>query len=93
MDTKFFSGLKTIAKNADLLIIESTFADSLKAKAKKRMHLTSKQAALIGKTAKVQQLILTHFSQRYKKITELEKEAKKIFPRTKCAQDFMEFTF
>lgn len=92
-DTKFFPALSRIPRNADLLIAESTFSEALKEKAKKRMHLTSKQAALIAKKANVKQLILTHFSQRYKTTAELEKEAKKIFPKTKAAKDFMEFTF
>lgn len=93
MDTTFFPGLQRIPKNADLLIAESTFSEALKEKAKKRMHLTSKQAAVIAKKANVKQLILTHFSQRYKKTAELENEARKIFPKTKAAEDFMEFTF
>lgn len=93
MDTTFFSSLQRIPKNADLLIAESTFSEALKEKAKERMHLTSKQAAIIAKKANVKQLILTHFSQRYKKTAELENEARKIFPKTKAAEDFMEFTF
>jgi len=93
LDTKYFPGLVTIAKGADVLIIESTFLDDLRIKARQRMHLTSKQAAIVGKNAKVKQLILTHFSQRYKNEAPLVKEARKIFKNTKAAKDFMEITF
>jgi len=55
----------------------------------KRKHLTSKQAAQIAKKAKAKKLILTHFSQRYKNLEELLKEAKKVFKNTELAKDFM----
>lgn len=93
LDTKLFPGLPKISKNADLLICESTFSELLKEKAKKRFHLTAKQAATVAKKANVKQLILTHFSQRYKNTNDLENEAKRIFKKTLCAKDFMEFTF
>ncbi|MBI2498974.1 ribonuclease Z [Candidatus Woesearchaeota archaeon] len=77
------------AKDSDLLIAESTFANDLKEKAKKYQHLTAEQAALIAKKSKSKKLILTHFSQRYKNLDILEKEAKKIFKNTILAKDFM----
>ena len=79
----------TLARNADLVIAESTFANDFKEKAKKYQHLTAEQAALIAKKSKSKQLILTHFSQRYKTLEILEKEAKKIFKNTIMARDFM----
>jgi ribonuclease Z len=89
LDTKYFPSLSNIAKNADLLISESTYTEEHKIKAKHYLHLTSSQAATTAKKAKVKQLILTHFSQRYKTTDHLLKEAKKIFKNTTCAKDFM----
>ena len=79
-----------ISKDADLLIAESTYTSNLQDKAKEYFHLTAEQAAEIAKKANAKQLILTHFSQRYKSSSIFLKEAKKIFRNTKIAKDFME---
>jgi ribonuclease Z len=89
LDTSFNKNLIKIAKNADILICESTHLSGTKEAASYK-HLTSEQAALIAKKAKAKKLILTHFSQRYKDITPLEKEAKKIFKNTISSKDLME---
>ena len=88
-DTLLTPNCIKIAKDADLLICESTFASDLKEKAKEYFHLTAADAALIAKKAKVKQLILTHFSQRYNNPSIFEKEARKIFKNTILAKDFM----
>jgi len=89
-DTKPCANANKLAKDADLAIIESTYANKEKALASKYGHNTAEQAAQIAKKAKVKQLILTHFSQRYEhREKSLLKQAKKIFPNTKLAQDFM----
>jgi len=85
LDTKLCPNIKKLTKNSDLAIIESTSLDKTKYK-----HLTAEQAAQIAKQAKTKQLILTHISQRYEfKENLLLKQAKKIFPNTKIAKDFM----
>ena len=89
LDTAYCSNCLKLAKDADLLISESTFMDDLRDRAKEYKHLTSKQAALIAKKSKSKRLILTHFSQRYKNTSELLKEAKSVFKNTECAEDFM----
>jgi len=92
LDTKFTQNAISLAKNADLLIIEATFSEELQEKAIEAKHLTTKDAAEIAKKAEVKKLILTHFSKRYKEVKELEKEAKKIFKNTSAASDFLEIT-
>lgn len=79
------------AKDADILISEATFLESLHLdKAKERGHLTAKQAALIAKQAKAKALILMHISQRYSKNEQpILDEAKKIFKASRLAEDFM----
>jgi len=52
----------------------------------------AKEAAFIAKKAGVKKLVLTHFSRRYKSVSELEKEAKKIFRNSVASKDFMKIT-
>jgi len=81
-----------LAKDADLFVCEATFANALKDMADERGHLTAKQTAKYAKEAKVQQLVITHFSQRYKDIKPLVKEAQGIFKNTKAARDFLQIS-
>ncbi len=78
-----------LAKQADLLISEATFATKLEAKGEEKKHMTASQAAQIAHQADAKKLILTHFSQRYKDTSELLENAKDIFPETIAAFDFM----
>lgn len=88
-DTTYCNPAIELAKNSDLLISESTFADEQKEEAQEYCHLTASMSAEIAKKAKAKQLILTHISQRYKDVSILLKEAKKIFKNTRMAHDFM----
>jgi len=78
-----------IAKNADILISDSSFSEKLREKADEHKHMTARQAAEIANQANVKQLILTHFSARYKDTNELREEATEIFQNVICAEDFM----
>jgi len=93
-DTRYFEGLVDIAKEADLLIMDSTFGEEHKQKAELTTHSTSVEAAKVAKKAKVKKLVLTHFSRRYEdrenhEEGKLLKEAKKIFKNTIEAEDFL----
>ncbi|MDP6936921.1 MAG: ribonuclease Z [Candidatus Marinimicrobia bacterium] len=55
-----------LAENADVLIHEATFTHDNRVKAREHYHSTQLQAMEIADKAKVQRLILTHFSQRIK---------------------------
>ncbi len=88
-DTLLHQRCIDLAKDADVLVCESTFAESEVEKAKEYKHLTASQAALIAKKAKAKALILTHFSQRYKDVSVMQKEAAKVFKKVQCAEDFM----
>lgn len=78
-----------LAQDADLLICDSTFASDLQEKADKYKHMTAKQAGLIASQANVKQLILTHFSTRYKDTHILEEDARNVFDNVIAAKDFM----
>jgi len=84
-DTKPCDNVIKIARGSDLLIHDSTFLEEEEGKA----HADVKQAAQVAKAAEVKQLILTHISRRYTDASVLEKTAKKVFPNTKVAYDFM----
>lgn len=89
-DTRKVENCVKLAKNADLLICESTYTHDLKEKAKEYAHMTAKEAAEIAKKAGVKKLVLTHISPRYKNTGKMLKEAKEIFKKTEVAEDFME---
>ncbi len=89
LDTYYHKKLINIVKNSDLLISESTWLE--KDKIEDKEHLSAKDAGLLAKKAKVNKLILTHFSQRYRDINEILKEAKKEFKNVECAKDLMSF--
>jgi ribonuclease Z len=88
-DTRAVKSLVGLAKGADLLVHEATLMDELADRARRDGHSTPSQAALIAKKAGVKRLILTHVSARYRDVAPMLKEARKIFPNTAVAEDFM----
>ena len=85
-DTCYKPNIISIIENVDLLYHEATFLADREDLAKKTKHSTSKQAAQIAKDASVKQLILGHYSGRYKDISLFKTEAKKIFENTELAE-------
>jgi ribonuclease Z len=91
LDTGMNQNAVEIARDADLLICESTFSSEEKERAEKYEHLTASDAAAIAKKAKAKKLTITHISQRYEHNTKIiEREAKKIFKSTQLVKDFDE---
>lgn len=88
-DTRPTRRFVKIAKGADLLVHEATLMDELAARAKRDGHSTPSQAAEVAKKAGVKRLILTHVSARYRDVQAMLKEARKVFPNTAVAEDFM----
>jgi ribonuclease Z len=89
LDTQPCENAITLAHEADLLVCESAYAANLEDKAREYKHMTTRQAALIATSAKVKRLIITHFSQRYKDVRDLEEEIQTFFQESECAYDFM----
>jgi ribonuclease Z len=89
-DTRPTKTLEGFFKNCDYLIFDCTFSDKLKDKAIETHHSTAKEAALFAKKANVANLILTHFSARYKDESELLQEAKEIHGSVIAAKDLLE---
>jgi ribonuclease Z len=65
MDTRLCDAAFALADGADMLVCESTFAESEAALAWEYGHLTAGQAGRIAAEAQARLLVLTHFSQRY----------------------------
>jgi ribonuclease Z len=81
--------LEKFFENCDYLVFDSTFLDEEKDRAQDTYHSTAKQAATLGKNAKVENLILTHFSARYKDEEGHLKEAQKIHNSVITAKDLL----
>ena len=92
-DTAYFTELAHLVKGVDVMYHESTFLDDREDLAKKTFHSTAKQAARVAKQADVGQLLLGHFSSRYKSLNPFMEEAKTIFENTQLALDGMVFYF
>jgi len=82
-----------IASGATVLLCESTYTERHKHLAKRYLHMTAKEAALLAQKAGVRLLILTHFSARYNDLLEFKEEAEAIFPNTVIAEDFKRIDF
>jgi ribonuclease Z len=88
-DTLPCTNCEKLAEDADLLICEAAYSSKLEDKAMQYKHMTAKEAALIASRGCVKDLILTHFSARYKDTQEIQEDAQNIFQNVKCANDFM----
>lgn len=86
-DTAYYEKIIPEISNVDLLYHEATFMSALQKNATEKQHSTSVDAANIAKLANVSNLLLGHFSARYKDISPLFNEAKEIFPNTFIAED------
>ncbi|MDZ7740361.1 MAG: ribonuclease Z [Bacteroidota bacterium] len=86
-DTIYNPGMVEDVKGVDLLYHEATFAEDKIKEAKEKFHSTAKQAAMIAKAAGVKELLIGHFSARYKDISPLLTEARGIFQHTLAAED------
>lgn len=93
-DTRPCENALHLARRADVLVHEATFAAGNEEMAAEYFHSTTTQAANLAKQASVQELILNHISSRYLKAdwNQLVKEARTIFPHTRLSNDFSQMT-
>lgn len=90
VDTRPCSGAIELARDTDLFICESTYAEDLSPEAPRRGHSTARQAAEMAARAGANRLLLIHFSARYSDPSKLLEEAGLVFPHVEVAQDLME---
>ncbi|WP_455278469.1 ribonuclease Z [[Eubacterium] cellulosolvens] len=88
-DTRPCNSALELAKNATILIHDSTFDNSKSDKAKECGHSTAQEAAKVAKKAQAQNLVLFHISAMYEDASHLLEEARKIFQDTNLAHDLM----
>jgi ribonuclease Z len=88
-DTRPSERLARFFKACDVLIFDSTYSDAHKENAIENKHSTSREAAELAKKARVRNLVLTHFSARYRNVSVLVKQARDVFPSTIAARDGM----
>jgi len=93
-DTIFSKRAVELSKNVDLLVHESTFSEKDEEMAFEKLHSTTTMAAKTALLSNAKKLVLTHLSPRYTpkssvKPVDLLNEAKKIFPNTFLAKDFL----
>lgn len=92
-DTRYTESSLELALEADLLVHEATFSEEDEELAYNYYHSTTKQAAFIARNSKAKKLLLTHISSRYQTEADLMKlveEAKRIYPMSYLASDFMQ---
>ena len=87
MDTRPTAETVKAAKDADLLIHESSYTEEFGRLARERKHSTALEAAEIAKKANVKRLVLTHISTRFKTAKPLIDEARKVFKEVSVAED------
>lgn len=88
-DTRSTPTIAELAKDADVLVHESTFAGNEAKLAHSYYHSTSVEAAEVARDNNVKKLYLDHVSARYlgNKAKKLEKQAQKVFSNTFLAND------
>lgn len=89
MDTRVCDNAVELARDADLLVCESTFLDEEHDLAAAYGHLTAREAATIAREAGARRLVLAHFSQRHPDERVYLDEARGVHPDVIAARDGM----
>lgn len=84
-DTYYEEEIIPIIQGVDLLYHEATFLKDMQKWAEQTHHSTTHQAATLAKKANVSQLVIGHYSARYKELDVFLEEAREIFPDTLLA--------
>jgi ribonuclease Z len=86
-DTAYNESIAPLIKEVDLLYHEATFLNAHENLAEKTKHSTAEQAAKIAQLARVNRLVLGHFSSRYRKKNNFIAEASPFFDAVELAAD------
>jgi ribonuclease Z len=86
-DTLYTESFIEHVRGVDLLYHESTYLGDNEERARLRYHSTAAQAATFAKKAGVTQLLLGHYSSKYKDISAFLQEASAIFPNTLASEE------
>jgi ribonuclease Z len=92
LDTRPCPEAALLARDADLLLYDSTLAPGAEQEAAEKGHSTSRQAAVLAKEAGVKRLLLTHISARYTDARELLIGLEGVHDDIIVARDLMELS-
>lgn len=87
LDTAPCDGAVRLARGADLVLHDATFAEADADRAADTRHSTAREAATTARDAGAGRLLLTHFSSRYRSPATLVAEAREVFPATDAAEE------
>jgi len=88
-DTLFNPDFSDWFRDCDLLYHEATYCQAHLSRAVSTAHSTALQAGEMARLSNVRQLLIGHFSARYKDISLMLNEAQSVFPNTLAAVDGM----
>ncbi|HNW51712.1 MAG TPA: ribonuclease Z [Prolixibacteraceae bacterium] len=88
-DTLYIPELKETLNGVNLLYHEATYDKRFQEQASQTYHSTAEQAATLALNSNAGQLLIGHFSARYKDTEILIEEAKRVFPATTAAEEGM----
>jgi ribonuclease Z len=92
LDTRPCAQAAELARNADLLLYDSTLAAGAEQEAAEKGHSTSHQAAVLAKEAGAKRLVLTHISSRYTKAREVLSGLEGLHDEMVVGHDLMELS-
>lgn len=92
-DTKYSENIIPVIKNVDVLYHEATFLKTEVSRAKNTGHSTTAQAGKIAKLAEVGELIVGHYSARYKDLNPHLEETKAVFENSHLAIEGKRFEY
>ncbi|WP_303311793.1 ribonuclease Z [Hymenobacter sp. BT730] len=84
-DTVFTPSMAEMVHKVDILYHEATFLEELRERAAVTLHSTARQAGELARLADVGQLLIGHFSSRYRDLEPLLREARTEFSNTQLA--------
>ncbi len=92
-DTAYSEKIVPLISGVDLLYHEATFLTEHEVRSRATLHSTAAQAATIAKIAQVGELVIGHYSARYRDVSPVLEEARAIFPNTIAAADGLVINF
>jgi ribonuclease Z len=81
-DTLYTERFLPMIQGVDMIYHESTYLEEDADKAAIRFHSTAAQAAQLARLANAKQLLLGHFSSKYKELEKFQEQAASIFPNS-----------
>ena len=85
LDTQPCAGARVLARGADLVVHDATFATAATERARQTRHSTAAEAAATARDAGARRLLLTHISARYPDAHPLVAEARAVFAASDVA--------